>query len=263
MKQEMKDATWTTIDGERDYVRRRYAQASQWSLVILNPTKEIFASRVLGIVITFLVTLMVLIYLFGRERSVRDRVEMEKRLELQELARDLKSQATTDPLTGLSNRLKFDQTLANEMLRSERYRMPLALVLYDIDHFKEVNDTHGHQIGDQVLIELTRFVSSRIRSTDSLSRWGGEEFILLLPGSNVSMAYLVAEKLRSVIEQCRFEGVGVVTCSFGIAEYSEGDSAEALLVRADKALYRAKINGRNRVETAKISEFRVETLESR
>ncbi len=250
LKQQIEDATWTMVDGDRDYVRRRFAHFSQWSLVILNPTREIFASRVLGIVITFLVTIMALIYLFGKERWIRDRVEMEKRLQLQELAQDLRFQATTDPLTGLSNRLKFDQALAHEMLRSERYDTPLSLVLYDIDHFKEVNDTYGHQIGDKVLIELSRTVSNRIRSTDLLTRWGGEEFILLLPGSNGQMAYQAAEKLRSDIAQLKLNEVGTVTCSFGVIEYAAGDSAETLIARADKALYRAKMNGRNRVEFA-------------
>jgi GGDEF domain-containing protein len=99
----------------------------------------------LGIVITLLVTIMTLIYLLGRERLVYDNVQMDNRLRLQELARDLGLQATTDTLTGLPNRLKFDQALANEMSRAERYQTPLSLVLYDVDHFKKVNDTYGHQ----------------------------------------------------------------------------------------------------------------------
>jgi diguanylate cyclase (GGDEF)-like protein len=250
MKREIEDATWTEVDGQRDYLRRRFVDASQWSLVILNPSQEIFASRVLGIVITFLVAIMALIYFFGKERWMRDRVEMDRRLELQELARDLKFQATTDPLTGVSNRLQFDQALANEMLRSERYKTPLALVLYDIDRFKEINDTFGHQTGDKVLIELAQFVSARIRSTDLLVRWGGEEFVLMLPGTDSRMAYLVAEKLRGDMGQVQCEGVQTVTCSFGVTQYVSGDTAETFIARADAALYRAKINGRNRVELA-------------
>lgn len=118
-------------------MRRRFANHSQWSLVILKPTREVFASRVLGIVITLLVTIMTLIYLLGRERWVHDNVQMDNRLRLQELARDLGFQATTDPLTGLHNRLKFDQALADEMVRSDRYKTPLSLVLYDVDNFKK------------------------------------------------------------------------------------------------------------------------------
>jgi diguanylate cyclase (GGDEF)-like protein len=250
LAQQIVDATWINFDGERDYVRRRNANHSQWSLVILKPTHEIFASRVLGIIVTLLVALMSLIYLFGKERWIHDNVQMDKRLKLQELARDLRFQATTDPLTGLSNRLKFNQVLATEISRSMRYETPLSLVLYDIDNFKAVNDTHGHQIGDKVLVQLSRFVPSLLRNTDLLARWGGEEFVILTPGSDGEMAYQATEKLRNAIEQFGFGEVGTVTCSFGVAQYVYGDTADTLLSRADDALYRAKLNGRNQVQLA-------------
>jgi diguanylate cyclase (GGDEF)-like protein len=250
LEREIADATWTNFGGRREYALRRYADHSQWSLVILNPIQEIYASRVMGIVITLLVALMTLIYLFGKERWVHDNVQMEKRLNLQELARGLRFQATTDPLTGLYNRLEFDQALAKEMIRSARYKTPLSLILYDIDQFKAVNDSHGHQIGDKVLTELSRFVARDIRAGDVLARWGGEEFVIMLPGCDGTMAQKAAEKLRDAIGQFAFDVVGTVTCSFGVAYYVDGDTAETLLSRADEALYRAKINGRNRVELA-------------
>jgi diguanylate cyclase (GGDEF)-like protein len=250
LAQPIVDATWINVDGDRNYVRRRYANHSKWSLVILKPTHEIFASRVLGIIVTLLVALMTLIYLFGKERWIHDNVQMDKRLKLQELARDLRFQATTDPLTGVSNRLKFNQALAAEMSRSTRYETSLSLVLYDVDNFKAVNDTHGHQIGDKVLIQLSRFVPSLLRNTDLLARWGGEEFVILTPGSDGEMAYQAAEKLRKAVEQIKFDEIGMVTCSFGVAQYVCGDTAETLTSRADDALYRAKLNGRNRVELA-------------
>src|SRR3984957_9713091 len=250
LAQPIVDATWIIVDGERNYVRRRYANHSKWSLVILKPTHEIFASRVLGIIVTLLVALMTLIYLFGKERWIHDNVQMEKRLKLQELARDLRFQATTDPLTGLSNRLKFNQTLTTEMLRSMRYGTSLSLVLYDVDNFKSVNDTRGHQIGDKVLIQLSQFVPSLLRNTDLLARWGGEEFVILTPGSDGEMAYQAAEKLRKAVEQIKFDEIGTVTCSFGVTQYVYGDTAESLISRADDALYRAKLNGRNQVELA-------------
>jgi diguanylate cyclase (GGDEF)-like protein len=248
--QQIVDATWINVDGERDYVRRRDADHSQWSLVILKPTHEIFASRVLGIIVTLLVALMSLIYLFGKERWIHDNVQMDKRLKLQELARDLRFQATTDSLTGLFNRLKFNQALAAEISRSMRYGTSLSLLLYDVDNFKTVNDTHGHQIGDKVLVQLSRFVPSLLRNTDLLARWGGEEFVILTPGADGEMAYQTAEKLRIAIEHARFDSIGMVTCSFGVAEYVQGDTADTLISRADDALYRAKLNGRNRVELA-------------
>jgi diguanylate cyclase (GGDEF)-like protein len=247
LENEVADATWTNVDGERNYVRRRFANNSQWSLVILKPTREIFASRVLGIVITLLVTIMTLIYLLGRSRWVHDSVQMDNRLRLQELARDLGYKATTDALTGLPNRLKFDQALADEMARALRYKTPLSLVLYDIDHFKQINDTHGHPTGDQTLIELSQFVPNVIRGTDVLARWGGEEFVILMPGCDGSQAYAAAQKLKDAIGSRSFAEVGPVTCSFGVTQYAAGDTAEALVARADEALYRAKINGRNQV----------------
>jgi diguanylate cyclase (GGDEF)-like protein len=248
LKHQLVDATWTSVEGDRNYVRRRFADHSQWSVVILKPTHEIFASRVLGIIITLMVTLMTLIYLFGKERWVHEKVETDKRLRLQEQALHLGHQATTDPLTGLYNRLKFDKEMTGEILRSDRYRSSFSLVVFDIDKFKQINDMHGHQTGDKVLVQLSRLALSLIRSTDLLARWGGEEFVVLVPGGDGEMASQVAEKLRNGIGHDVFDDVGTVTCSFGVAQYVEGDTAEALIGRADGALYRAKLKGRNRVE---------------
>ena len=248
LKHDAIDSSWISINGDRDYLRRRYAGHSQWSLVLLTPSREIYASRVLGIVVTLLVALMTLIYLFGKERWVHDNVQMEKRLQLQQLAQQLRSQATTDPLTGLFNRLKFDQALAVEMARAERYKAPLSLALYDVDGFKKVNDTFGHQAGDKVLAQLAALVASNCRSSDTIARWGGEEFAIMLPGSDERMAQQVMEKLRAAIEEADFAAVGRVTCSFGVTQFADGDTPEVLLARADDALYRAKVNGRNRVE---------------
>jgi diguanylate cyclase (GGDEF)-like protein len=125
-------------------------------------------------------------------------------------------------------------------------------VLYDVDNFKAVNDTHGHQIGDKVLVQLSRFVPSLLRNADVLARWGGEEFVILTPGSNGQMAYQAAEKLRNAIEQVKFDQIETLTCSFGVAQYVYGDTAETLISRADDALYRAKLKGRNRVELASL-----------
>jgi diguanylate cyclase (GGDEF)-like protein len=249
-QQEIKDATWIVVDGQRHYVRRRFAADSRWSLVLLMPDSRVYASRFLGIIVTLLVSIMMMIYLYGRERLVRDRVELESRLNLRDVARNLQLQATTDPLTGLFNRLKFNEALSSELGRSRRHRTPLSLMLYDVDHFKAINDSHGHQVGDAVLIEVSHWVLQRIRPTDLLARWGGEEFIILAPGSDGPMAYQAAERLRTAMQQVGFGSVGTLSCSFGIAQYQDGDTADSMLARADAALYRAKTGGRNRVELA-------------
>lgn len=248
MKRKLEDEAWAVVDGERYYVRRRMVPASEWSLTTATPTHELFASRVLGIIVTLLATMMTLIYLVGKERRLHDGIQMDKRLRLQELARDLGQQAVTDPLTGLFNRLKIDQVLADEMLRASRYGDPFSLVLIDVDNFKSINDAHGHQTGDKTLVRLSDTASEMVRRSDVLARWGGEEFVLLTRGADGAMAQLAAEKLRAAIERLDFEDIGQVTCSFGVTQYADGDTAEDLVSRADRALYLAKLNGRNRVE---------------
>jgi diguanylate cyclase (GGDEF)-like protein len=256
------DATWANVDGERDYVRRRFADHSDWSVVILKPTREIFATRLLGIVITLLVTIMALIYLLGRGRWVHDQVQLESRLKLQDLAQSLGVKASTDPLTGLHNRLKLGSTLSDEIMRVDRYKTPLSLVLFDIDNFKKINDTYGHPVGDQVLIQLSQFVPNLIRSTDLLARWGGEEFLILAPGSDGPMAFQAAEKLREAVGSLMFHQVRLVTCSFGVAQYAPGETAADLIARADAALYRAKTSGRNQVKLAPQPVFETRGLAS-
>ena len=250
LEREVVDGTWATVDNEREYVRRRFADHSLWSLVILKPTREIFATRFLGIVITLLVTIMALIYLVGKGRWIHDDVLADNRVRLQELTQDLGMKAATDPLTGLHNRLKFYQALALEMERSERYGTPLSLILYDIDHFKRVNDTYGHLTGDKVLVQLSRFVPNLIRTTDFLARWGGEEFVILVPGSGGPMAFQAAEKLRDAVGQVVFEDVGTITCSFGVTQWVPGETSAEFIARADEALYHAKANGRNQAVLA-------------
>jgi diguanylate cyclase (GGDEF)-like protein len=250
LNHEMTGATENGVEDERDFVRRLIATDSGWSLVILNPSQEIYASRVLGIVITLFMAITALIYLFSRERHAYDGVQVENRLRLQQLARDLRFQATTDPLTGAQNRLGFDQVLAAEILRSARDETPLSLVLYDVDHFKKINDTYGHPTGDRVLVQVSKLVAGFIRSIDTLVRWGGEEFAVMLPGCDAEVAQHTAEQLRRAIEQTAFDDVGTVTCSFGVAQHAYGETAEKLMALADAALYRAKLNGRNRVELA-------------
>lgn len=162
----------------------------------------------------------------------------------------LQSRATRDPLTGLFNRLKFNELVEIELQRAFRYKQPLSLIVFDIDHFKTVNDSRGHAEGDNVLTEIADLVSVNIREGDLLFRWGGEEFVILTLHCDGDEAAGLAEKLRGLIDEYRFGITEVVTCSFGVAALLLGDDRERLFRRADEALYRAKQGGRNRVEMA-------------
>jgi diguanylate cyclase (GGDEF)-like protein/PAS domain S-box-containing protein len=169
-------------------------------------------------------------------------------LERSRIEAQLQQLATTDSLTGLSNRRQFETHFAMELERARRYRSNLALIMFDIDHFKSVNDTFGHQVGDEVLVELSKLMAQELRVTDILARWGGEEFLVLALETGMEDACTLAEKLRSAVEQHPFATVPEITCSFGVTAYVVGDSSFDLLKRADDAMYLAKRNGRNRVE---------------
>lgn len=171
--------------------------------------------------------------------------EIEARARMQQ---ELERLATTDTLTGIRNRRAFDEQLALELTRARRYGQKLALILLDIDHFKRINDRHGHQVGDRVLVDLAHVVGSRLRASEVFARWGGEEFIILAPNSDAEDAALLAEEVRARVEAHDFPEVGRVTVSLGVTEYTAEDSTDSLWKRADTALYRAKTAGRNRVE---------------
>lgn len=160
---------------------------------------------------------------------------------------ELEKLSATDRLTGAWNRAHFDKTIAIELSRSVRYLQPLALIFFDIDHFKRVNDSYGHAVGDVVLRELVKVVRDNIRSSDMLFRWGGEEFVILAPSTSYLSAASLAETLRAKIEQHAIETVGHITISLGVAEHISDESENACLQRADAAMYAAKNGGRNRV----------------
>ncbi len=155
--------------------------------------------------------------------------------------------ATTDPLVKIPNRLKFDSMLNKELDNFKKNGKTFSLIFFDIDHFKQINDTYGHKIGDKILIELTKVVSKVIRKSDIFARWGGEEFAIILPGANIKKAYEIAQKIRQTIEKHDFNIEKKVTCSFGVTEVEKGDSQTSIVTRVDSALYKAKNSGRNRI----------------
>lgn len=174
----------------------------------------------------------------GIARDITDRKQAEEALRLL---------ADTDTLTRLPNRRKFDASLLAEVSRAERHATSLTLIMLDIDHFKAVNDTCGHQAGDSVLVELARLVSDQIRTYDIFARWGGEEFAILAPNSDCEASTHFADKLRALIARHEFAGVGKLTISLGLASFQPGEPIDRFVARADKALYMAKEGGRNRV----------------
>jgi diguanylate cyclase (GGDEF)-like protein len=172
-------------------------------------------------------------------------VEARKTLEV-----ELRILATTDPLTGVYNRRRFLELGEYERLREIRNRRGLSLLALDIDHFKKVNDTYGHGVGDETLVRFVQACSSCLRAMDTLGRTGGEEFAVLLPETALANAREVAERMRAEVAECLInvdQGTFQITVSIGLAQLQEDESFEALMARADLQLYEAKRAGRDRV----------------
>ncbi len=159
--------------------------------------------------------------------------------------------STTDALTELSNRRRLDDFFEQAIIQASRYQRPLSILIFDIDHFKRVNDEFGHQVGDRLLQQLARLTRERVRETDLLGRWGGEEFLIICPETDLTGARRLAELLHQVIGEHEFTAIHHLSCSFGVAQWQDGETAAQLFRRGDDALYRAKAAGRDRVEVAK------------
>ena len=191
------------------------------------------------------------------ESAEQQIIELQQRLnDVEQEGERLRSQleaahnkAIRDPLTGAPNRLAYEERINNELNRYERYATPVSLMVWDVDHFKKVNDTYGHQAGDKVLKVITDFMSERIRSVDFIARYGGEEFVVVLPETRDNDAATIAEELRKGIAELNFHYHGSrveITASCGFTECRTGDTPASIFERADKALYQAKQQGRNR-----------------
>lgn len=202
---------------------------------------------------TFTAIVIVLTIVWVNQRIlIRNEMELSGKTTKLKVALDhLRELATIDHLTGLYNRSYFDIRVLNEISRAKRYTAPLSMIIFDLDYFKGINDTYGHDVGDQVLKRAAMITSENIREADVLARWGGEEFVILVPQTNLEGAAHLAEKLRHELENNKVENFGSVTGSFGVAEYQIGETFQSWYKRVDKALYKAKEAGRNRVEKAK------------
>ena len=167
------------------------------------------------------------------------------------LNKKLEHLATIDPLTGAYNRMQFNLFIEAEIDRANRYGNTFSVIFMDIDHFKRINDKHGHQTGDDVLKSFTDIIDKTNRASDIFSRYGGEEFVILAYGANIDNAIICAERLRKHIENYSFDKVGHLTCSFGVTEFrKQKDTSHSVLKRSDDALYKAKEAGRNCVRQA-------------
>lgn len=188
-------------------------------------------------------------------KQMRERIG---RLEASRMTLQQQLEASTkkmlrDTLTGLPNRLAFDERVALEEARFRREHTPLCLAIWDIDHFKRVNDTFGHQAGDKALHVVGKTLNQLIRDVDMVSRYGGEEFVMILPRADLQQAFVVLERIREKLANTpfRFKDKPLkITLSCGVAEFGEGETVEEVIARADEALYRAKAQGRNRTEMA-------------
>ena len=160
--------------------------------------------------------------------------------------RSAEALATIDQLTRLKNRAAMNSSLGSEIERSERYGGAFGLVVFDVDHFKGINDNYGHATGDVVLLHIAETINRVIRRTDVFGRWGGDEFVLIAPGTGAAGCRALAEKIRMAVERTPAPGGMVATISVGVAGFVRGDSGASLLARADEALYEAKRGGRNR-----------------
>lgn len=179
-------------------------------------------------------------------KTLEKKVE-EKTKSLVQAIEKLNLLASKDSLTNIFNRRMLDEFISQETLKSKRYKQKLSLIMIDIDNFKDVNDNFGHQIGDEVIISLTKIVSKNIRESDIFGRWGGEEFIIILPETSIEDAYIVAENLRKKVQNHNFEKVGSKTISLGVTQFNPSEDILEFIKRTDDAMYKAKRGGRNKV----------------
>ena len=203
--------------------------------------------------VTFLIILIIRFFDYSRERAInrKKQEELKRNLRALEIEKsEYEKSSKEDPLTGCLNRAGFSGVLLREQEKLNRTGGPVSFMIFDIDHFKEVNDTYGHLVGDEVLVNLAKLVQGMIRNTDSLVRWGGEEFVILSDDTSIQNAAFLAEKLRKAIEAATLITQQQVTCSFGVTEMVPGEDPQSFIARADKALYTSKEGGRNRVTVA-------------
>ncbi len=187
---------------------------------------------------------------FNRDIQLANAEATKKNQLLLEKTKELEHLSITDRLTQVYNRIWLEEVFSQEIRRAQRYGLSFSVIMLDIDDFKRINDQFGHPIGDKVLVEISNVLKTGIRATDTLGRWGGEEFLIICPETDVEGAYQLARSLRERISIHSFPAAEQLTASFGVAVYESGERENDLVRRADEALYRAKAAGKNRVEVS-------------
>jgi len=215
-----------SFDNEKVGYIIRYKSEDYFQLL----KKDLWESLILGMIINLIVAVVISYFLY--------------RLALQK--EQLHKMATTDALTGIANRSTLEKTFKIWSNYAKRYDEMFCMIFFDVDHFKQINDRFGHNLGDEALKDLSRLVLENLRETDIFGRWGGEEFVIVLTKTSLHEAEKVAEKLRSMISQNEFQH-GSMSCSFGVSQYDGSENIESLIARTDALLYEAKEKGRNRV----------------
>jgi len=171
---------------------------------------------------------------------------------LKEANEKLEKLATTDALTKAYNRYYFMESIEAEVKRFHRYHNAFSLIMFDIDYFKQINDNYGHHIGDEVLVSISRLIQTSLRDTDTLFRFGGEEFMVILPETGLDEAYEIADRMRLLVEQHDFGLKSATTISIGVVVFQDGDTVDSIVSKADTLLYHSKDMGRNSI--SKMSE---------
>ncbi len=233
------------FDGERSL---RYS-AAVYVLFTLVTLPHAFASLGSGLIVSgFGLLLQAYLVYAVTIAALYFFADLQQRMvAMEETARTMRKLANTDALTGLANRRQAEEQLARELRRAERYGRVFSVLMLDIDHFKDLNDRFGHQAGDDVLVDLSRRVDAMVRASDTVARWGGEEFLLLAPETPIGDAQRLAEMIRRHVADNGLAGRYRVTVSLGVASYRPGDKLGSLVARSDAALYLAKRGGRNQV----------------
>jgi len=220
-------------DSSKDEIYKKWVTAKVEKIKVVD--------YVLVYNIVAIALLIIIIFLYWNRKIAKAKQELEA------AKKEIEKLAAIDKLTGLYNRMKIDELLESEVQRCKRYSNNLVVCILDLDNFKEVNDTFGHLVGDKVLIEFAELGNANIRKTDYFGRWGGEEFLIIMPETDEKGGLAMIEHFRGKIGSHNFSKVGSQTVSIGISAFKTGDTSETLIKRADDALYEAKNSGRNKI----------------